>query len=44
MLPEIPKIAKVIPIYKGDDAANPGNYIPISVLSVFDKLLEKTDV
>ena len=39
--PETLKIAKVIPIYKGDDAANPNNYRPISLLSVFDKLLEK---
>ena len=39
--PEILKIAKVTPIYKGDDAANPNNYRPISLLSVFDKLLEK---
>ena len=39
--PEILKIAKVIPIYEGDDAANPGNYRPTSLLSVFDKLLEK---
>ena len=39
--PEVLKIAKVIPVYKGDDAANPGNYRPISLLSVFDKLLEK---
>ena len=40
--PEVIKTAKVIPIYKGDDdAANPGNYRPISLVSVFDKLLEK---
>ena len=38
---EILKIAKVIPIYKGDDAANPNNNRPISLQSVFDKLLEK---
>ena len=38
MLPEVLKIAKVIPIYKGDDAANPDNYRPISPSSVFDKL------
>ena len=31
------KIAKVIPIYKGDEAANPGSYRPISLLSAFDK-------
>ena len=28
--PEVLKIAKVILIYKGDNAANPGNYRPIS--------------
>ena len=39
--PEILKTAKVIPIYKVDDAVNPNNYRPISLLSVFDKLLEK---
>ena len=38
--PEILKIAKVIPIYKGDYAASPNNYKPISLPSVFDKLLE----
>ena len=41
MLPRGSKIAKVILIYKGDDTTNPGNYRPISLLSVFDKLLEK---
>ena len=39
--PEILKIAKVIPIYKEDDAVDPNNYRPISLLNVFDKLLEK---
>ena len=39
--PDLLKIAKVIPIHKGDDAANPNNYRPISLLSVFNKLLEK---
>ena len=39
--PEVLKIAKVIAIYKGDDAANPSSYRPISLLSVFDKSLEK---
>ena len=28
-------------MHKGDDATNPNNYRPISLLSVFDKLLEK---
>ena len=39
--PEILKIAKEILICKGDDAANPNNYRPISLLSAFNKLLEK---
>ena len=39
--PEILKIAKVIPVHKGDVTTDPGNYRPISLLSVFDKLLEK---
>ena len=39
--PELLKIAKVIPINKGDDAVNPDNNRPISSLNVFDKLPEK---
>ena len=41
MLPQDTKNCKVIPIYRGDDAANPDNYRPISLLSVFEKLLKK---
>ena len=39
--PEILKIAKAIPVHKGDVTTDPGNYRPISLLSLFDKLLEK---
>ena len=30
------KHAKIIPVYKGDDETDPGNYRPISLLSVFN--------
>ena len=35
------KIGKIVPICKGGDSALPSNYRPISLLSVFNKLLEK---
>ena len=35
------KIAKVITLYKKDSGDNPANYHPISLLSVFSKLIEK---
>ena len=41
VFPDSLKIAKVIPIYKDDEADLPKNYRPISFLSIFDKLLEK---
>ena len=36
--PEVLKLAKVIPIHKGDETTD---YRPISLLSVYDKLIEK---
>jgi hypothetical protein len=39
--PDQPKIAKVVPLYKKGDTRDIQNYIPIVLLSVFPKLLEK---
>ena len=39
--PDNLKIAKVVPIYKGDDKTLANNHRPISVLPVFSKILEK---
>ena len=38
---ELLKIAKIIPIHKGQDIKIAGNYRPISSLSIFEKLNEK---
>ena len=35
------KHAKVVPVYKSDDNTEPGNYRPISLLSVFNRIFEK---
>ena len=35
------KMAKVIPLYKSGDSANPSNYRPVSIVSVISKPLEK---
>ena len=41
IVPEKLKIGKIVPICKGGDTALPSNYRPISLLSIFNKLLEK---
>ena len=40
-VPDMAKLAKVIPIYKTKDKKNIGNYRPISLLPVISKILEK---
>ena len=39
--PEKLKLAKVVPVYKSDDATDPNNYRPISLLSIFNRIFEK---
>jgi len=40
-VPQARKEATVIPIFKGGLASNPSNYRPISLTSVFSKLVEQ---
>ena len=39
--PDILKVAKVIPLHKGGSTEELNNYRPISLLSIFDKIIEK---
>ena len=39
--PDVLKIAKVVPIFKSGSPVDVNNYRPISLLSIFDKIIEK---
>ena len=39
--PDLLKVVKVIPIHKGGSTQDVNNYRPISLLSIFDKIIEK---
>jgi len=41
VIPDMLKIAKVVPIYKSDDKFSIGNYRPVSVLPTISKILER---
>ena len=39
--PKCLKVARVVPLYKGEDPTDMGNYRPISILPTFSKIFEK---
>ena len=41
VFPKLMKIVKVIPIHKGGSTQDVNNYRPISLLSIFDKIIKK---
>ena len=41
VFPDILKVAKVLPLHKGGSTLDLNNFRPISLLSIFDKIIEK---
>ena len=41
MFPDMLKVAKVLPLHKGGSSQDLNNFRPISLLSIFDKIIEK---
>ena len=41
VFPDMLKIAKVLPLHKGGSTLDPNNFRPISLLSIFDNIIEK---
>ena len=41
IFPETLKVAKVLPLHKGGSSQELNNFRPISLLSIFDKIIEK---
>ena len=41
IFPEVLKLAKVIALFKSGSSEEPNNYRPISLLPIFDKIMEK---
>ena len=35
------KISKIVAVFKSDEPTDPNNYIPISLLSVYNRIFEK---
>ena len=40
VFPDLLKVAKVIPLHKGGSTLDPNNFRPISLFSIFDKIIE----